>query len=429
MGQNDESRFLTNNLNNKMTKTDKSLRIVFALTVLLMAATGNAAKAQTFKEAQTLAFNGEREKARAVCWQLLHKGFNSDVALLLGRTYAWDSMYDSARVVLKEVLVHRAGNMEAYDALSDVEFWADNADKAVNYCDAALKAETDSYFFALKKARILASEERYDEAANTLETFLSENPGQADVLLKLTEYRQDALKNSLKLTYSLEVFDDEFNRDPWQLTALSYSRKTKFGSLIARMNYAERYGDNGIQFELDAYPSIAENSYLYLSYGFSADGLFPNNRYGIELYRNFSHGIEGSAGMRYLDFNSSGVDVYTATLGKYLGNYWFSIRTYITPGSNGTSVSGFLSARRYFADAENYIGLKVGYGVSPDDSRNQLGSQANLSLNKRSAGIEYNHIFNKKWILNTSATWNNEELVPGAYSNYYSFNIGLSRMF
>jgi len=404
-------------------------QIVSVLFILLGTGTSGILQAQTFDEARNFAFNGEREKARSICRQILSEGFNSDVALLMGRTYAWDGMYDSARVVLQEVLIQRPGNMEAYDALSDVEFWADDNAKAIEYCNAALKQEPESSKFALKKARILYSDEQYEEAVEELETYLHKNPGEPDFLLKLKEYRLDLMKNRIRLVYTFDNFNSEFNRDPWHFLALSYGRKTKLGSVIARLNYANRFDSNGLQFEIDAYPKIGENNYAYVNYGYSSDALFPGNRFGFELYHNFPNAWEGSIGMRYLDFSSSGVDIYTATLGKYVGNYWVSLRSYVTPDSDGTSVSGALSVRRYFADSENYLGLKLSYGVSPDDNRKPIDTEQNLTLKTRAVRAEYNRLIKKLWIVSAGFNIGSEQLEPGNYSGYYSFDIGFSRLF
>lgn len=406
-----------------------NLRVLIIFVFVLLTGTSNFLLAQTFDEARNYAFNGEREKARDVCRQILSKDFNSDVALLMGRTYAWDGMYDSARVVLQNVLAQRPGNVEAYDALSDVEFWADNNEKAIEYCDEALKIDPKSQSFTLKKARILYSEEKYDHAVSVLEDFLHNNTGNGEIIKKLDEYRLELLKNKIRMVYTYDHFDSNFNRDPWQLIALSYGRKTKLGTVIARVNYARRFGNQGIQYELDAYPKISENNYGYINYGISTDGLFPSNRYGAELYHNFPHAFEGSIGFRFLDFGSSGVDIYTATFGKYVGNYWISLRSYVTPDPDGTSVSGALSVRHYFSDSEDYIGLKFSYGVSPDDNRKPIDSEKNLTLKTRSVRAEYNHIFKKIWIVSAGFNLGNEQLQPGDYSGYYSFDIGFSRLF
>lgn len=412
-------------------KHTNSLKPFLVLVILVLNGLFLNVSAQSYDEARNLAFNGNRAKARQLCRAILAKGFDSDVALLLGRTYAWDGKYDSTRIVLNEVLSRNPNNMDALDAFVDVEYWSENYDKAIEYCDLALKKAPYSEDFLLKKARILHSNEKYTEAVATLEDFIQKYPGQAEVLKKLQEYRPDVMKNKLKISYTLDFFDKDFNRDPWQLTAFSYGRKTKLGSVIARVNMAQRFGDTGFQYELDAYPKISENNYLYLNYGFSKSSVFPENRFGVELYHNFPKSFEGSIGMRQLYFSSSNVSIFTATLGKYVSNYWISLRSYVTPGSDGTSVSGQLQARRYFSDPENYIGLRLGYGVSPDDNQNlvDVNAKSRLTLKTRSIRMEYNHIISRIWILNGGATWGNEELVQGSYSGYYSFDISIARLF
>lgn len=416
----------------KLSETRKNtnlIHVVAAITLWTLTGLFANTYAQTYEEARNFAFNGERAKAQQICRAILAKEFDSDVALLLGRTYAWDGKYDSSRVVLNEVLTRNPEQMEALDALSDVEFWAENYDKAIAYCDRALKKDPTAEAFMYKKARILHGNEKYKEAVSTLENLIQQNPAHADAMKKLQEYRLDVMKNSVKLSYTLDYFDKAFNRDPWQITALSYGRKTNFGSVIARINMANRFGDTGFQYELDAYPKISENNYGYLNYGFSQSDIFPENRFGAEWYHNFPKSFEGSIGMRMLYFSSSSVDIYTATLGKYLGNYWLSLRSFVTPGTDGTSVSGQLQMRRYFSDPENYLGLRLGYGVSPDDNRNLIDSDQKLTLKTRSLRLEYNHIFRHVWIFNIGGVWGNEERVPNEFSGYYTFDISISRLF
>ena len=387
--------------------------------------------AQSYEEARNLALNGERTKARQLCRAILAQGFNSDVALLLGRTYAWDGKYDSTRIILNEVLVHNPDNMEALDAFADVEYWSENYTKAIEYCDLALKKDPKNEDFLFKKAKILHSSEKYEEAVASLEELIRISHSNAEALKKLQEYRLDVMKNRIKLNYTIDHFDKSFNRDPWQVIALSYGRKTKLGSVIARVNMAKRFGDTGLQYEMDAYPKISENNYGYLNYGFSQSSVFPDHRFGAELFHSFPKAFEGSLGMRTLFFGSSDVTIYTGSVGKYISNYWISLRSYVTPGTAGTSVSGQLQMRRYFSDPENYIGLRLGYGVSPDDNQNLVNSDSSsrLKLNTRSIRLELNHIINHVWIINPAAAWGSEELTSGNFSGYYTFDISITRLF
>ncbi|MDD4645804.1 MAG: hypothetical protein PHY99_07435, partial [Bacteroidales bacterium] len=77
----------------------------------------------------------------------------------------------------------------------------------------------------------------------------------------------------------------------------------------------------------------------------------------------------------------------------------------------------------------NYFGLRLSYGVSPDDNRNLIDSNQKLALKTKSVRLEYNHIFNRLWILNTGLVWGNEELQSGVYASFYTFNISLMRLF
>ena len=84
---------------------------------------GYFSQAQTYQEAKDLAYSGQREKAREVCRKILSKDFDSDVAVLMARTFAWDGKYDSARVVISSVLKRYPTHWDALDAISDVQYW------------------------------------------------------------------------------------------------------------------------------------------------------------------------------------------------------------------------------------------------------------------------------------------------------------------
>lgn len=386
----------------------------FSLLLLLLPGAGFFAtlSAQTFEQAKEYAFNGERTKARAVCRAILAKDFDSDVATLMGRTYAWDGKYDSARVVLQQVLDHNAENNDALSALADVAYWSDNYPEAVGYCDRILAKDPDNETVQLQKARILTSADNKEEAALLLEKLLENNPSNDEALRLLDKVRLELIKNKLTVNYTYDYFSNTaYNKDPWQLLYLQYARKTALGTVIGRVNYANRFGKDALQLEADAYPKISENDYLYVNYGFSNFSIFPRQRVGLEWNRSFARAFEGSLGGRILHFDGSKrVIIYTGSIGKYVGNYWFSLRPFVTPGDDGTSVSAYLSARRYFSDPENYIGLRVGAGTSPDERRLLLFDQSQSArLKSLSARAEYNHIFNGRWIFNAAVGFANEE--------------------
>lgn len=410
-----------------------------SLTLLLMTGVGffTLLSAQTFEQAKDYAFNGERSKARAICRAILAQGFDSDVATLMGRTYAWDSQYDSARVVLQEVLTYNAQNSDALSALADVEYWDDNYPQALEYCNRILVNDPENQTVQFQKARILNSSDQYDQAARVLENILAKNSGHSDALRLLEKVRLELIKNKITLNYSFDYFDNAaYNKDPWQLTYLQYSRKTALGTVIGRVNYANRFNTDALQLEADAYPKISENDYLYLNYGYSNMSGFPSQRGGVEWHRSLPKSFEASVGARLLHFKGSeSVIIYSGSIGKYLGNYWVSLRPYVTPGSDGTSVSTSVTVRRYFSDPENYIGLRLGAGSSPDERRLLL-NDPNLTsrLESQSIKLSYNHLFINQWILSTDVAYANEEYwSPGESrikaGNIFSFQVGFAYMF
>ena len=410
----------------------------FNLTLLFLVGIGffTLLSAQTFDQAKDYAFNGERAKARAICRAILSNGFDSDVAALMGRTYAWDKQYDSARVVLQSIIIQNPENSDALSALADVEYWNDQYSKALEYCDRILKTNPENETVQYQKARILNSAGKYDDATTVLENILRKNSSNNDAIRLLDKVRLELLKNRLTVNYSCDYFSNAaYKKDPWQLVYLQYARKTSLGTVIGRVNYANRFNTNAVQFEADAYPKISENDYLYLNFGFSDFSIFPRLRGGFEWNRSFPNAFEGSLGGRLLHFQNSWVAIYTASIGKYLGDYWFSLRPFVTPGSDGTSVSTYLIVRRYFSDPEDYIGLRLGIGTSPDERRLLLfNTNQSAHLKSMSVKLDYNHIFSNRFTMNTGIAYANEEYwVPTddiiKAGNNFSFQLGFAYLF
>lgn len=173
------------------------------------------------------------------------------------------------------------------------------------------------------------------------------------------------LHSKLSVDYQYFQFDRTFS--PWHLTSVALSRRTPVGSVIGRFNHARRFDRQGTQFEVDAYPKFAKGTYGYLNVGYAPESLFPEWRAGGELFKNLPGSWESSAGVRWLRFPSRDVLIYTGSVGKYVGNYWISARPFVTPKTDGTSVTTIVSARRYYRDRNNYVGASAGFGTSPAD--------------------------------------------------------------
>lgn len=381
---------------------------------------------QLFKLGREEAFNGNREKARKYLRAALAKSPNySDVRIFLGRTYSWDGSRDDARKEFKIVLAEEPDNMEAMSALADVEIWDDKYEAALEVCNKGLRIQSNDEDLLYRKAKALKGLNREKEAIAALQSLFAVNAQHKEGRELLESIDAAGIRNLISLSYSQDWFKDGF-QDPAHFGYLQYGRRTSRGSLFLRYNHAERFNSSGNQFEIDLYPSITRWGYLYLNYGHSETSLFPQNRYGAELYFKLPRAFEGSVGFRYLHFGpGSDATLYTATLGKYIGNYWLSARTFLTPGGAGLSNSYIVQARRYLNNAESYIGIVGGFGFSPDftssnaTDRNIPGNVA--TLRSRRVGIDIQKTFGINWLGNVAFNVANQEYLfdPGKFKTIY----------
>ena len=398
--------------------------LVFILNLTLLAQT-QLTSDELFVKAKDAAFNQkDRKLARQFCKQALAKSPDySDISIFLGRLYTWDEIYDSARVIFNKVIQKDSTNSDAINAAIDLEYWSGNSNAALKFCNLGVLKFPTSTDFLLKQARVFDDLERYDEAFLSLEKIFKLDKSNTEAFAFAERLKDKVRKNAIGLTYQYEKFDKTF--DPWQLSSLSYSRRTFIGTTIFRINLSRRFESNGVQYEIDMYPSFATGIYSYLNFGYSQDGIFPKQRYGASLYLSLPLSFEIDGGFRLLKY-SSDTWIYTFALGKYWGNYWFSLRTFITPQVEKASHSYSLIIRYYLSGADDYLALSVGTGISPEEnSVDLLGNW----LKSDKFGIEYQVKLSGKLILNLSGDYSREEYLSNEFRTKISAGLGLKFLF
>ncbi|MEO6329964.1 MAG: YaiO family outer membrane beta-barrel protein [Ginsengibacter sp.] len=386
---------------------------------------------ELFKNAREAAFDDKNyDKARQLAHQALEISPDyADIEIFLGRVYTWNKQYDSARYHFSKVLETAPINEDASIAYADLEYWNDNYNEALNICNRALAVYPASEELLIRKAKNLNATKNFREAGLITSQLLRTNNKNA-AALRLASTLKDAVSvNRISISYDNSSFDKQFDR-PWHLASVSYGRQTKLGSITGRVNYANRFGVNGFQAEVDAYPRISKTFYSYISFGYSGNvGVFPKYRAGFSLYVNLPKSFEAEAGLRYLYFTSA-TNVYTFYAGKYYKNFLFSARTYLTPSIGAVSQSYSLAGRYYFKGAEDYIGLSIGTGISPDESNQNIQfntKQNNLTSRKISAS--FSHTFLKWNVVSLSAGLINQEYRPSVKGNQLNLSAGLSHRF
>jgi len=341
----------------------------------------------------------------------------------VARLYAWEGNYEKARKELHYVLNRDPDNHNALSALLDVESWSGNYKEGLTWANQALQSYPQDEDFLLAKAALQQNVQQPGEAEQTYLNILDLYPGS----LKARQGLKSLNLKQMKYQATLSHRHDRFSRifDPWNFTELQLSRQTGIGSVIARVQYANRFSTNGVQFNVDAYPSLANGLYAYVSAGYSDASIYPDFRFGFSLYKSLPAAFELEGGIRYLNFSSSETAIYTLSLSKYLGNYLFTGRTYFVPSSAGNSQSFSLLTRRYFGGAQTYLGLTGGFGTASADIQ---FSQDIQRLDSWSLSLEGQYPLNRRWNIGGTAGFDSEEFANFTRDRF-SFKMYLSYRF
>ncbi len=385
---------------------------------------------ELFQQARTAAFD---KKDRPLAIALSKKALaispnDADIRIFLGRLYTWTDKKDSARHCFEEVLRQQPGHEDASAAYADLEYWNDSPAKALAICEEGLKFHPQSKDLLFKKTKTLIDLKKFDEANSVVAQLSKEDPQNAEARSLAEKIKELAFKNKIGVSYDLINFDKQF-ADPWHIVNLEYSRSTKIGSVIGRVNYGNRFKTSAFQYEADAYPRISKTFYSYVNIGFSdTSGVFPNYRTGFSLFANLPNSFEVEAGFRFLYF-SGPTWIYTGSVGKYYKNLWFNFRTFITPDVSAISHSYAITTRYYYKGSDDFIALGLGTGISPDDRSNnvQLTNLYKLKSNRITA--DYRNTFKKYNIVLLTLSWLQQEYKPKVTGNQYLFSLIYQRRF
>ncbi|MEO8085168.1 MAG: YaiO family outer membrane beta-barrel protein [Bacteroidota bacterium] len=426
-----------------------------------------------FKRARNLAYNKEYIQSRKILNAILDsKQDYYDVRSFLGRTYAWDQQYNEARTEFSKVLIEKPDFADALDALIDVEIWTEQFTVANEYIKIALGYFPTSELFLMKKVKVSLRQQDKLTASLTLRKILELNPGNKDALKMLNETGGLKLNNHLTFGYVVDFYNRQ--NTPQQLSSVEYGKSFKFASLSLRGNYADKFGKGGWQGELDAYVNFVKGTYAYLNGGYSQVSIFPDYKFGGDIYQKLFGGFEMSLGARYLHFDTNdslklkvgkkvssprddsliylkknqGTLLYTVYLGNYFRNYWFSLRAYYTPqitlkNTVGNSINKdasttlILNIRYYVSDADNYIGIKLGSGRSPDVPSAATLDPATLkadagdpaTLKSYSGGVEIQRAAFGRWLVKGEMGYTREQAAADRFFQRITLNISLKNIF
>ncbi len=390
---------------------------------------------QLYQAAREKAVAGDRAEARRICEFILRNNSTYfDARVLLGRTYAWEGNRVRARQEIKVVLKADPTYKDAIDALIDVELWDKKPVEALTVVNRGLSIYPTDLNLLMRKASVLKDLERDEEALSVLDRAEELYPSNRDLVSLRRRLKVRFIDNAIAVNYAVDVFSGVY--DPMHYAFVQLQRRTSWGTVFGRYNFAERFHGRGGQPEIEFYPRIVDGLYGYLEYGYSTSELFPKQRWGVELFGRLPARFEGSLGARALYYiDRTRIAIYTGSMSLYYRNFWFSARPYFVPNNGGVSKSFTLTARRYFSSSEDYLSMRAGAGFTPDER--SIQSSAGLQgtevfyLQSQTAGIGWQQSFSSNYLFITTFDYTRQELSfsPGSFVSMYSLSVGIRMKF
>lgn len=380
-----------------------------------------------YEQVKLLAKEKKYDQAVQLCKEILAKSDDGDIRFYLGLIYSWNGKYDDARREFKLLEQTRPNSLELINAQYNVENWTDSYSAAIAVLDRGIALFPDELDLQIKKAKVLSNQGKRREATAAIQKVLDKDPASLEARRMFELIKDSNAKNTISANFTYDFFSDSTN--PWYFSYLQYSRRVPIGTVIGRVNYADRFNSNGLQVEADSYLSFWKGGYTYANIGFSGASIFPSFRCGFEYYHNLPMSFEASLGFRYMNFSSSGVMLYTGTVGKYYKSYWFSVRPQFRFRSGDVSYSVNLASRRYFADPQTYVGLEANFGTAPDFDHQNIDYSYLARLKSWGGKVVYSQRLAKLWVISGKLSFERNEVIKNSYRNQYTIDFTIAKSF
>ncbi|PRY90981.1 YaiO family outer membrane beta-barrel protein [Mongoliibacter ruber] len=374
-----------------------------------------------FLEARKLILDGKRDEGRKMAKMVLERYPNySDYHILIGRSYSWDGKYDSASYYLDQAITISPQYEDAYLAYVDNLFYAEDYEKAKEIIELGLeKVGPSSTNLKYRKSRHLYYTEEYKEALALANELFNKGAKIDGLLNYIRQVQRFTRINAVGATYDYDNFRGALT--PWNTYSVYGRTRTNLtGSIIGRITHSDRFDGRGTQYEVDAFPSLGENSYGYINLGVSNASFFPSFRFGGSVFWNLKKAWEIEGGYRLLMFTEN-THIYTGSLGKYVSNWWVNLRLNYIPGQGGSSTSGNIQARYYFKGPEDFFSAQFSTGVSPDEENRDFQSQL---LNSYRLRLGYQHLWTDRWMGFGFVGYSRDELSATNFRNNLNISIG-----
>jgi YaiO family outer membrane protein len=229
------------------------------------------------------------------------------------------------------------------------------------------------------------------------------------------------------------------SRFNWNITSVEGMVKVRVDSLrnvtfVPKVNLAQQVpvGEDYFrkveaQEQLESYISVSRRLSFYLLYAYSASTVFSRHLAVAEATFSVGHGwnITGGSKMYYW---TKPIFSYTLGAEKYIGNFWITVKPYLTYLHSKCYGSVNIGIRRYFTDPLNFIHLGFFDGHSAEvvphlDSQYLLGNQT------WGCYLLWQQKLCPSFLLKTAVSFRNEQYTSGMNRNIPGVTVGINYIF
>src|SRR5690606_27664131 len=223
------------------------------------------------------------------------------------------------------------------------------------------------------------------------------------------------------LQYSLT----SFNRDgvgPWHLGTVQYIGEREWGSLLGRINYANRRVQgttliDGLQFEGETFFFTGDKSYANITAAYSDDEVFPKWRLGATYFQALPKGWEVDFGLRYTYVAETNIPGANLGVGKYVEAYWIHLRSFFQLQNDEVFPALTLTTRYYYNTRFDYVNFILGYGTSPDERVVLADLNQRVALNSYRVGAGFYRQFGRHILSGVQMVYNRQEYIEDNWQN------------
>ncbi len=346
-----------------------------------------------------------------------------DVQIFMANVYAWQEKYDLANEIIEQVYDNHSESQELYDAWLNILLWNKDYKRLLEIADTAEKNNYhNKYNLSLKKIIAYTELKEYEPGLN----YIKDHTGLKDSA-EITYLYHQLLKLKHRNVISAYSLVDYIPDNTFQYFGfMDYNRVLGKNNLLIRLNYTNKFDTYDFMPEIDYYQYLSKGNYLYFNFGYGIRWeLFPKQRAGIEYYTAIKK-WELSLGGRFLNFNNNPVYMITSKVEKYFSRSSLALRPYYAFQEGRNALSLVSTFKIYGKKPNNYSGIQLAYGNSPDEGYNLQGD---ISLENYWIRIENNFQLSVSTVLNVAFRYTYEETTSDNFRNRYSIELLLKQRF